>query len=142
LHNNKEILRNNEEIRRLLVGDKMSLYDQLGGEGTISQVVADFYDRVSTHEVTSKWFVKVDPDTLRHHLRTYLAVALGGPELYSGRSMRNAHGPLKITTEAFDTMLRCFAEAFDELGVPATMSTQVNARLNSLRAVVVTSHRA
>ena len=120
----------------------MSLYDLLGGEDAISHVVADFYDRVSAHDVTAKWFTKVDPVTLQQHLRAYLAVALGGPELYSGRSMRNAHSKLHVTREAFDIVLGCFAQALAARGVAAGIIKQVDARLGSLRAVVVTAHRA
>jgi hemoglobin len=119
----------------------MSLYDLLGGEDTISRVVADFYDRVLAHDVTAKWFTKADPVTLQQHLRAYLAVALGGPEHYSGRSMRNAHGKLRVTGEAFDVVLGCFADALAARGVGASAIKQVHARLSALRPVVVTAHR-
>ncbi|MET4780441.1 group 1 truncated hemoglobin [Glaciihabitans sp. UYNi722] len=120
----------------------MSLYDQLGGEKTISTAVSDFYNRVSAHVVTATWFEKTDAAVFQDHLRAYLAVALGGPELYSGRSMRNAHGRLHITGEAFDVVLGCFREALAESGVSAETISRVDARLGSLRAVVVTPDQA
>lgn len=116
----------------------MSLYDQIGGESAISRVVTDFYDRASSHDVTAKWFEKVDPVVLQGHLRDYLTVAFGGPEHYSGRSMRNAHRKLRITGEAFDVVRDCFAEAFAAEGVAPEMVRKADARIASLRAVVVT----
>ena len=121
------------------LGTKLSLYDQLGGQTVISQVVTDFYDRASSHDVTAKWFAKADPVLLQGHLRDYLTVILGGPEQYSGRSMRNAHSKLRIPVEAFEVVRRCFAEAFAASGIAPEIVRKADTRIGSLRAVVVTS---
>ena len=117
------------------------MYEQIGGESTISRVVADFYDRASSHDVTAKWFAKADPVLLQGHLRDYLTVILGGPEHYSGRSMRNAHSKLRIPGEAFDVVRGCFAEAFSACGVAPEIVRKADTRIASLRAVVVSVPR-
>ncbi len=120
----------------------MSLYDQVGGELVVTDVVARFYERVISDDMLSHWFKGSKPVELQRHLRTYLAVALDGPELYTGRSMREVHGGMRITNEAFDTMIARLLESLAESGVKSSVLTKVDARLGKLRAVIVDPLRA
>ena len=115
----------------------MSLYTQLGGEGGIVVVVDDFYARVTADDLLGAWFAKADGESLREHLRAYLAVALGGPELYEGRSMRAAHAGLRITGQAFDTVLDRLADTLTAAGVDAALTVRVLRVIATLRPVVV-----
>ncbi len=115
----------------------MSLFDQLGGEAGIAAVVADFYARMSSDDLLGPWFSEADGAGIEFHLRAYLAVALGGPEAYSGRSMRAVHGGLHITNEAFDTMLVRFADSLADAGIAAPLVAEVVAVIGVLRPVVV-----
>lgn len=120
----------------------MSLYDQVGGELVVTDVVARFYERVISDDMLSHWFKWSKPVELQRHLRTYLAVALDGPEHYTGRSMRKVHGGMRITNEAFDTMIARLLESLAESGVKSSVLTKVDARLGKLRAVIVDPLRA
>ena len=115
----------------------MSLYDQLGGEPGVSAVADDFYHRISTDALLGAWFVDANGADIRLHLRAYLAVALGGPEEYSGRSLRRAHHSLRITGEAWNRMLVLLAESFRGAGVDDRLNAEVVAIIGTLRAVVV-----
>lgn len=117
--------------------DAMSLYDQIGGELALSVVVGDFWRRVSGDEVLSPWFAGVDSEVLTMHLHAYLTVALDGPELYEGRSMRHAHAGLKITGTAFDLLVTRLDESLLATGVTPESIRRVNARLGLLRPVIV-----
>jgi hemoglobin len=115
----------------------MSLYDQLGGEKGLAVIVADFYSRLSLDRFLAVWFDAVDGTSLQFHLRGYFAVAFGGPEAYRGRSLRHAHSGLGITGTAFDAVLAHLAATLADSGsAPATIK-EVDARLQSLRAVLV-----
>lgn len=115
----------------------MSLYAQLGGDAGLAMVVDDFYSRIVADDFLGAWFVAVDHDRLRSNLLAYLAVALGGPEGYTGRSMRRVHGGLRITHEAFDAVLRKLAEALSAAKTEPQVATKVIAVVAQLRAVVV-----
>ena len=115
----------------------MSLYTQVGGEAGIAAVVDDFYARVTADDLLGAWFSKADGDSLRGHLRAYLAVALGGPEGYSGRSMRAAHAGLAITAQAFDGVLDRLADSLTAAGVDAALTVRVLRVIATLRPVVV-----
>ncbi len=115
----------------------MTLYEQLGGEPWIATVVADFYARITSDDLLAPWFVAADDEHIQFHLRAYLAVALGGPEGYSGRSMRQAHAGLRITKEAFDTVLLRLADSLTAAGVEQPLADSVVSLVSSLRPVVV-----
>lgn len=115
----------------------MTLYDEIGGDAAITRVVDEYWHGVTADAVLSPWFAGVDPHSIRAHLRAYLAVALGGPEAYSGRSMRHAHSGLRITGEAFDLLLEQMADALAAVGASEASIDKVAVRLRSLRAVVV-----
>jgi hemoglobin len=118
-------------------GERVSLYDQLGGEPGVSAIADDFYDRISTDDLLGKWFVDVNGAGIRFHLRAYLTVALGGPEEYSGRSLRVAHQGLRISVEAWNRMLVLLAESFRSGAVDDRLNSEVIAIISTLRAVIV-----
>ncbi len=115
----------------------MNIYEELGGQAGIAVVVDDFYRRCLRDEVLVGWFGSADLQSLTVHLNAYLAVALGGPELYSGRSMRNAHAGLGITQEAWEALLRRFAEALAWAGVDGDLIETVSAKIGALHVAVV-----
>ncbi|MES2172085.1 MAG: group 1 truncated hemoglobin [Actinomycetota bacterium] len=115
----------------------MTLYDQLGGEAELASVVEDYYSRLTTDGLLAPWFESADDERIRFHLRAYLAVALGGPEGYSGRSMRQAHAGLRITTEAFDIALALLADSLAAAGADTALIDSVVRVVSSLRPVVV-----
>jgi hemoglobin len=115
----------------------VSLYDQLGGEPGVSAIADDFYDRISTDDLLGAWFIDANGAGIRFHLRAYLAVALGGPEEYSGRSLRAAHQGLRITGKAWDRMLVLLGESFRSAEVDDRLNFEVVAIISTLRAVIV-----
>lgn len=115
----------------------MTLYEKLGGEAGIATVVADFYDRMLADELVAGWFGESDGEVLKMHLRAYLAVALGGPEQYSGRSLRNAHAGLAITEDAWDRVVGHLAGALAAAGVDEPLIADVAKVIGKLKAVIV-----
>ncbi len=117
--------------------ERVSLFDMLGKEPAISAVVDDFYDRVLSDHVLEPWFRAIDLDLLKAHQREYLAVALGGPERYEGRSLREAHSGLAITPAAFDRLMDHLADALAATGADEHSALAVTKRLRTMRAAVV-----
>ena len=117
----------------------MTLYDRVGGDDAIAAAVDGFYERVVTDPTLSAWFEGVDLTTLKAHQRAFLAVGLGGPEQYEGRSMRNAHAGLAITNEAFTTTLGHLADTLRDLGVDPEVLRQIVRRIELMRAAIVST---
>jgi hemoglobin len=120
-----------------ILGEAMSLYSRLGGEPGVAIVVADFYRRIESDDLLGAWFETANGAGIRFHLNAYLAVVLGGPEAYSGRSLRRAHAGLRITGKAWDAVLERLADALRTAGVDEPLIAEVIALVATLRAVVV-----
>jgi len=115
----------------------MTLYDKLGGDDAIAAAVEGFYARMLADPRMSHWIESVDLAKLKAHQRAFLAVGLGGPELYGGRSMRNAHSGLGITDEIYTSAIQHLAGSLSELGIEASVLAQVVRRIELMRAAIV-----
>ena len=76
---------------------KETLYDKYGGFSAIATIVHDFYDRVVASDVLAGYFEDVDMERLISHQTQFLCKVLGGPDNYTGRSLKAAHRNLNIS---------------------------------------------
>lgn len=118
----------------------MALYDELGGDGGVAAAVDNFYARMLDDSQLAGWFDSVDLRQLKSHQRAFLAVGLGGPELYDGRSMRTAHSGLGISDEIYTASVGHLSDALTEIGVDASVLRQVIRRIEMMRAAIVEVH--
>lgn len=114
-----------------------SLFDEIGDAATLRTAVNLFYQRVLADPRLAPWFAKVDMTRLRAHQLAFLAAALGGPNLFNGRDIAQAHAGLKITDEAFDELLGHLATTLRDLGTDPAVVARVVRRLEALRTAVV-----
>lgn len=117
----------------------VSHYDEIGGAGAVRAAVAVFYQRVLDDADLQQWFAEVDLDRLRAHQRAFLTHALGGPDLFAGRSMAEAHAGLAITDDAFDAVVEHLVNALHDLGVPDDLLARVRETVDGVRADVVSA---
>lgn len=110
----------------------MSLYDDIGGAAAVTVAVTVFYTRVTDDPELAPWFGGVDIERLKAHQRAFLTAALGGPGLFTGRTMEAAHAGLGITIEAFDRVLEHLAYTLFDLGLGYD---QVTAVIDGLRPI-------
>ena len=66
----------------------------------------------------------------------WLAMKAGGPFLYTGKEMRDAHFDLKISPEVFDEVSRELANALDDFSVPEHEKQEVLAAFAAERGEV------
>jgi hemoglobin len=119
-----------------------SIYEQIGGRDAVHAAVDIFYGRVLGDRVLAPWFASVEMRRLKAHMRAFLAVALGGADVYRGRDMGAAHAGLGVTDEAFNRVVGHLVATLVELSVPAELITAIGAKLEPLRAVVVQAQAA
>ena len=105
-----------------------TLYERLGGIFAIAAVVDSFSDRL----LQNPKIVDANPELHEWHTVTYhtrmpglkwgrtwwLAMKAGGPFLYTGKEMRDAHFDLKISPEVFDEVAAELARTLDDFKVP------------------------
>ncbi|EWC59150.1 Cyanoglobin [Actinokineospora spheciospongiae] len=97
----------------------MSIYQDIGGEGALVAVVDDFYDRVLADPELVAFFEGVSMPRLKGMQVEFFAAALGGPQVYSGRSMREVHAGRGIAQRHFDLVAKHLTAALLAAGVPA-----------------------
>ena len=114
-----------------------SLYQKYGGKPAVSSVVDDFYARVLGDPALAHYFEGVDMKRLRAHQICFVCKALGGPELYAGRDMAEAHRDLGIDDASFDRVAGHLGNALDAAGFVAEDRDAVLELVGSLRDEVV-----
>lgn len=116
----------------------MSIFDAIGGHAAVAATVDEFYDRVLSDPELLPYFDGTDIRRLKGHQRGFIAAAIGGPQLYSGRSMREAHESLRIAPEHFDLVVGHLVDALTAMKVPDAVIAQIGATLAPLRAEIAT----
>ena len=94
-----------------------SLYERLGGSESITAVVEDFRDRVAKDSRINQKFAKTDLVRLRQMLIDQVCEATGGPCKYTGRTMKEAHAGMKVTSGEFDALVQDLVATFNHFKV-------------------------
>jgi hemoglobin len=120
---------------------KPSLYDRLGKEEGIAKVVDDFVANVvaddDIKEVHKKHFKEGDVPLLKRKLVDQLGEATGGPQKYTGKSMKDAHKGLEITNKDFDALVGDLAKAMDKNKVAEEDKNTILKAMETMRKDVV-----
>lgn len=104
---------------------------------SIREAVDLFYERVLADPALSGIFDTTDLPALRAHQRAFLLQALGGPALYSGRDMKNAHSGLKITDDSFTRTIAHLIASLREVGVAPDVVDRAAVDVEALRTLIV-----
>jgi hemoglobin len=116
---------------------KRSLYQELGGAPAISAVVDEFYARVLADATLAPMFGGIEMERLRQHQVRFFAFALGGPNVYRGRSMREAHAGMNISEAQFGAVAGHLSDALAVCGVSPEMIETVIGQVAQLQGDVV-----
>jgi hemoglobin len=120
----------------------VDVYQRLGGPGqgpqNIAAVVDRFYELVVHDPALVHYFEGVNVRRLKMHQRQFLTAALGGPERYEGRGLREAHARLGITDEHFSRVVSHLVHALGEFDVDADVIEAIGGKLAPLRSEIVT----
>jgi hemoglobin len=101
-----------------------SLYERLGGVKPISLVVDDFINRLVANDIlNANPMIKAgrehSPDAyLKFQVTNMVCQATGGPCVYTGLGMKEAHTHLNITENEWQVMRDEFKKTLDKFQVP------------------------
>jgi hemoglobin len=133
----------NQETGENKIGQKLSLYERLGGVYSIATVVDDLIDRVmsdarlNANPLVDEAHHRVSPAGFKYYVTEMVCEAAGGPQKYSGRSMRDSHQDLRITAGEWEAFLDDLQQALDKFGVPQAEQAELKAIVASTRADIV-----
>ena len=114
-----------------------AIYDELGGGDGVRTAVTVMYHRIVADPELAPWFEGIDTDRLKAHQRAFLAAAFGGPQVFTGRPIPEAHRGMEITDDAFDRVVSALMTALADLGIAKEAVNTVGERLEGMRGDIV-----
>jgi hemoglobin len=117
-----------------------NLYERLGGEKAVNAAVELFYRRVLADGRIARFFEGVDMEDQIAKQKSFLTMAFGGPNKYTGKDMRNAHKRMVekgLDDSHVDAVIENLNTTLRELGVPEKEVKEVAAIANSVRNEVL-----
>ena len=120
-----------------------SLYDRLGGVYALATVVDDFIDRVMGNPILNanpkveEAHHKVSPPGFKYIVTEMVCWASGGPQKYSGRTMRDSHAPLDITEGEWQAFMKDLRDCFAKFKVPVQEQSELIAIVESTKKDIV-----
>ena len=76
---------------------QQTLFERVGGEQVIAELIDEFYDRVLVDPELKPFFKDTSVDKLRRMQREFFNAALDGPITYTGRPLSHVHHGRGIT---------------------------------------------
>ena len=104
--------------------------------------IDEFYERVLDDPELAPSFDGVDLDRLKAHQRAFLTVALGGPHVYDGRPLAEAHAGLGITVQQLQLAVNHLVATFTSMRVEPAVVDDIVIRLSELESEIVEPERA
>ncbi|MCX7122572.1 MAG: group 1 truncated hemoglobin [Gammaproteobacteria bacterium] len=113
-----------------------SLYERLGGADAVNAAVDIFYRKVLADDRVNFFFEGVDMEKQINKQKGFLTMVFGGPNHYSGQSMRDGHRHLVargLNDTHVDVIIALLGGTLKELGVQDADIAEVAAIANSVR---------
>ncbi|MGD9762304.1 MAG: group 1 truncated hemoglobin [Candidatus Binatia bacterium] len=123
--------------------NRPSLYERLGGVYSIAAVVDDFVDRImadprlNANPRVDEAHHRVPPAGFKYLVTELVCQATGGPQRYTGRTMRASHEHLRITADEWRAFLEDLQQTLETFAVPPAEQAELNAIVESTRADIV-----
>src|SRR5262249_1621904 len=122
---------------------KPTLYDRLGGVYSIAAVVDDFIYRVMRNPILNanaavdEAHHRVSAAGFKYYFTEMVCWATGGPQNYTGRSMRASHEHLKITESEWAAFCKDFDDTMAKFNVPEAERKELFAIVESTKGDIV-----
>lgn len=120
----------------------MSIYEDIGGEDALITVVDDFYDRVLADPELVAFFKGTNMPRLKGMQVEFFAAALGGPDEYHGRTMKDVHLGRGIGQSHFDLVATHLNDALSGAGVPPDTAITIIGKIAPLADDIVSPRAA
>jgi len=129
-------------VSTVSAGSKDALYKSLGGKKAIVAVVDEFVGRVAGDSRINGYFKDTASDPRRlaafkMKLADQICEASGGPCKYTGKSMKDAHAGMGITSADFNALVEDLVGALDKLHVKEADKNALLSVLGPMKSDIV-----
>jgi hemoglobin len=115
-----------------------TLFDKYGGVPVVTEIVRDFYKRVMRRPNLRRYFVNVTLEAVIHHQIAFVSMVMGKtPHDYSGRSMKEAHRGIGVTSASFELAAQLLSDTLVSAEVEQADIDAIMKKVASLRADIV-----
>jgi len=110
---------------------QQTLFERVGGERAIAELIHDFYDRVLADPELKPFFEHSSIDKLRRMQREFFSAALDGPIAYTGRPLSHVHHGRGITKHHFALYVNHLLDTLRDCGINDRDVADIIGRINT-----------
>jgi len=110
---------------------QQTLFERVGGERAIAELIHDFYDRVLADPELKPFFEHSSIDKLRRMQREFFSAALDGPIAYTGRPLSHVHHGRGITKHHFALYVNHLLDTLRDCGINDQDVADIIGRINT-----------
>ena len=110
---------------------QQTLFERVGGEQAIAELIHDFYDRVLADPELKPFFKHTSIDKLRRMQREFFSAALDGPIPYTGRPLNHVHYGRGITKHHFALYVNHLLNTLRDCGINDQDVNDIIGRINT-----------
>ena len=110
---------------------QQTLFERVGGEQAIIDLINEFYDRVLADQELKPFFKNASMDKLRRMQREFFSAALDGPILYTGRPLSHVHHGRGITKHHFALYAGHLIDTLQDHGINDQDAQKIIGRINT-----------
>jgi len=121
---------------------KASLYDRIGGSEAVGKIFDEVGGRMAKDPLLAKFFEGQSQEALmaqRKQTIDFLCHEMGGPCPYTGRTVKQAHGPLAINEAQWRAFVKHLSDTLDNQKVGDREKSEMLAMVKKFKADVVTN---
>lgn len=112
-------------------------YEALGGQDGIQAIVDDLLEEIVEDPRINQQFARTDIFRFREKLAEQLCAEAGGPCVYTGLDMREAHAGRGIDEAQFNAVVELLVRVMERRRVPVSAQNHLLRRLAPMRAQVL-----
>ena len=110
---------------------QQTLFERVGGEQAIAELIHDFYDRVLADPELKPFFKHTSIDKLSRMQREFFSAALDGPITYTGKPLSHVHHGRGITKYHFALYVNHLLDTLRDCGINDQDVADIIGRINT-----------
>ncbi len=108
------MLKMNNDSNKMNIENSSNIFTKIGGIKKVSQIINDFYKKVTKSELISTYFENIDLDNLiKIQIKIFSAI-MGGSSAYNKDQLKNLKNQVSITESAFNEFVILLKETLHE----------------------------
>lgn len=111
--------------------ETQTLFDRVGGEKVIGELIDEFYDRVTSDPDLKPFFKNTSMGKLRRMQREFFSAALDGPITYTGKPLSHVHHGRGITKQHFARYVDHLLDTLQNLNISDQDVQDIIGRINT-----------